>query len=59
MLNQLAEYFQKMFQGSNEPKTRGSELEAYIVKHSPQTTCDVERLIRQFDMRQSDKGWSV
>lgn len=59
MLNQLAEYFQKMFQSSEKPQTYSSELEAYIVKNSPQTACDVDRLTRQFDMRQSGKGWMV
>ena len=59
MLAQLAEYFQKMFQGSDKPQTYSSELEAYIVKNAPQNTCDVDRLTRQFDMRQSGKGWLV
>ena len=57
MLNQLAEYFQKMFQSSAEPKTYSSELEAYIVKNAPQNTYDVDRLTRQFDLQQSGKGW--
>jgi hypothetical protein len=56
MLNQLAEYFHKMLQGSQKPQTYGSELEAYIVKNAPQTACDVDRLTRQFDL-QSRQGW--
>ena len=57
MLSQLAEYFQKMFQSFEKPQTYSSELETYIVNNSPQTTCDVDRLTRQFDMQQSGKGW--
>jgi hypothetical protein len=40
----LAEKFQK-------PATYGSELEAYIVAHEPQTAYDVDRLTRQFDLK--------
>ena len=58
MLHQLAEYFQKMLQSSQKSQTYGSELEAYIVKNSPQTACDVDRLTRQFDL-QSRQGWVV
>ena len=57
MLTQLAEYFQKMFQSSDKPQIYSSELEAYIVKNSPKTACDVDRLTRQFDLRHSGKGW--
>lgn len=57
MLNQLAEYFQKMFQGFDRPQTYGSALEEYIVRHSPQTPHDVDRLTRQFDMQQAGRNW--
>ena len=57
MLNQLAEYFQKMFQSYNKPQTYGSALEEYIVKNSPMDACDVDRLTREFDLKQSNTGF--
>ena len=57
MLNQLAEYFHKMFQKLEKPQTYGSALEEYIVRNSPQNSCDVDRLTRQFDLRQAGRGW--
>ena len=57
MLNQLAEYFHKMFQNFEKPQTYGSALEEYIVRNAPQNSCDVDRLTRQFDMKQSGRGW--
>ena len=57
MLNQLAEYFHKMFQNFCKPQTYSSALEEYIVRHAPQDSCDVDRLTRQFDLRQSGRGW--
>jgi len=40
----LAETFEK-------PATYGSELERYIVSNDPQSACDVDRLTREFDLR--------
>ena len=57
MLNQLAEYFHKMFQDFGKPQTYSSALEEFIVKNEPQNTCDVDRLTRQFDLMQSRRGW--
>jgi hypothetical protein len=57
MLTKLAEYFHKMFQKFEKPQTYGSALEAYIVRNAPQTSCDVDRLTRQFDLKQSGRGW--
>ena len=57
MLNQLAEYFQKMFQAFEKPQTYGTALEEYIVRHAPQNSCDVDRLTRQFEIQQSGRGW--
>lgn len=34
------------------PTTYGSQLEEYIVSHSPKDTYDVERLTREFDEKQ-------
>ena len=57
MLNQLAEYFHKMFQKLGEPQTYSSALEEYIVRNAPQTACDVERLTRQFELNHLRRGW--
>jgi len=57
MLNQLAEYFHKLFQSFEKPQTYGSALEEYIVRNAPQNSCDVDRLTRQFDLQQSGRGW--
>jgi hypothetical protein len=52
MLNQLAGYFHNLFNNFGKPQTYGSALEEYIVSHSPQTACDIDRLIRQFHISQ-------
>ena len=57
MLNQLAEYFHKMIQRFKKPQIYGSALEEYIVSRAPQTSCDVDRLTRQFDLYHSRKNW--
>lgn len=57
MLNQLAEYFHKMFQKLGKPQTYSSALEEYIVRNAPQTACDVERLTRQFELNRVRRGW--
>jgi hypothetical protein len=58
MLNQLAEYFQKMFQTIEKPQTYGAALEAYIMSHAPQNVGDIDRLTRQFDLSQvNHRGW--
>lgn len=46
-IKKLAEEFQK-------PQTYGSQLEKYIARKNPQTTADVEILMRQFNQR---KEW--
>jgi len=57
MLKQLAEYFQKMFQNFSKPQTYQSALEEYIIKNAPQTTCDIDRLTRQFELMHTRRGW--
>ena len=49
--------FQKLLGDFNKPQTYGTALEEYIVRHSPQNSCDVDRLTRQFEIQQSGKGW--
>jgi hypothetical protein len=44
----LAESFEK-------PLTYGSALEAYIVSHDPQNAGDVDRLMREFDNKMSNR----
>jgi len=57
MLKQLSEYVQKIIQNFSKPQTYSSALEEYIVRNAPLTTCDVDRLTRQFDIINSRKGW--
>jgi hypothetical protein len=57
MLNQITGYFQKIFQNFSKPQTYQSALEEYIVKNAPQTTCDIDRLTRQFELMHSRRGW--
>jgi hypothetical protein len=62
MLNDLAEYFQKMIQKFEKPTTYGSELEYYIVSNNPQDSCDVDRLAREFEERNLKRtlsGWPL
>lgn len=40
-----------------KPQTYGSELEAYIVSHDPQSAYDVDRLSREFDNRNKFGGF--
>lgn len=35
----------------NKPQTYGSALEAYIVANEPKDACDVDRLSREFDLK--------
>jgi hypothetical protein len=56
-MKSILSYFQKLFGDFNKPQTYGSALEEYIVSHSPQTSCDVDRLTRQFEIQHSRKGW--
>ena len=46
----LAEQFQK-------PQTYGSALEAYIVRNEPQNAGDVDRLMREFDTKMSNRSY--
>ena len=46
-----------MFQNLNKPQTYGSALEEYIVKNAPRDACDVDRLTREFDLKQSNTGF--
>ena len=57
MLNQLAGYFHSLFNSFSKPQTYGSALEEYIMRHAPQTSCDVDRLTRQFEMQEAGRGW--
>ena len=37
--------------------TYGSALEQYIVSHAPQSTGDVERLTREFDLKTTTRNF--
>lgn len=55
MLNQLAAYFNKMFD-MQKSSTYGSELEQYIVSKRPQSVAEIDHWTRQFD-REQQRGW--
>ena len=57
MLNQLAGYFHNLFNNFNKPQTYGAALEEYIVRHSPQSSCDIDRLTHQFESQHAKRGW--
>jgi hypothetical protein len=57
MLNQIASYFNSLINNFSRPQTYGSALEEYIMRHAPQTSCDVDRLTRQFEMQETGRGW--
>jgi hypothetical protein len=62
MLNELAAYFHKIFSAFEKPTSYGSALEYYIVKNNPQDGCDVDRLTREFDLKNSNRahsGWPL
>lgn len=48
----LAQQFEK-------PTTYGSELEYYIVSNNPNDACDVDRLTREYEARNSLRGWPL
>lgn len=54
MLNQLVEYFYKIFE---QPKIYRSKLEEYIISNDPQNSFDIDRLIRQYDSNQSKESY--
>lgn len=44
-------WVKSLLQAYQRPQTYGSELEAYIVSHQPQSAADVDRLTREFDQK--------
>lgn len=58
MLNNLVAYIQKMFEPQQHTDTYGAALEAWIVRHNPQSPGDVDRLVREFDRQQARSGWT-
>lgn len=60
MLTAIINRANSMFNAFGKSQTYGSALEAYIVSNNPQDICDIDRLSRQFDQRQSTRaslGW--
>lgn len=53
LITSIFGWAKSLFQALQKPTTYGSELEAYIVSHDPQTAYDVDRLTREFDIRQT------
>ena len=54
MLNQLAEYFTRLFAAQT---TYGSELEQYIVSKGPQSVAEIDYWTKQFDNIRNRGGW--
>jgi hypothetical protein len=46
-----------LFESFSKPQTYGSALESYIVSNNPQSADDVDRLSREFELRQSQFIW--
>lgn len=44
-------WVKSLAQDFSKPQTYGSALEAYIVSNDPQNPADVDRLMREFDQR--------
>lgn len=44
-------WVKNLAQDFSKPQTYGSALEAYIVAQQPQSTSDVDRLVREFDQK--------
>jgi len=47
-------WIKKLAEDFSKPTTYGTELEKYITSNNPQSTADVEMLMRQFNQQ---KGW--
>jgi hypothetical protein len=50
-IQSIAGWVKSLTQDFGKPQTYGSELEAYIVSHQPQSPGDVDRLMREFDQK--------
>jgi hypothetical protein len=47
----LVGWVKSLAQQYQKPQTYGSALEAYIIANDPQNACDVDRLTREFDQK--------
>lgn len=56
MLNQLVEYFNKLF-ATHGQATYGSDLEKYIVSKRPQSAAEIDHWTKQFDQNQTQRSW--
>ena len=50
----IAGWVKKLAEDFQKPQTYGSQLEEYIARGNPQTTADVEMLMRQYEQQ---KEW--
>jgi hypothetical protein len=55
-IQSIVSWAKSLAENFSKPQTYGSELEAYIVAHGPQSAGDVDRLMREFDRR---KEWAL
>jgi hypothetical protein len=50
-------WVKNLAQEFSKPQTYGSALEAYIVRNQPQDAGDVDRLMREFDNKMSERSF--
>lgn len=52
-IQSLTGWFKQLAEQFGKPQTYGSELEAYITSRNPQDAGEVDRLMREFDIKNS------
>ena len=57
MLAEIINRAKSMFNSFSKPQTYGSALEAYIVSNNPQNEGDIDRLMREFDAKMSNRSY--
>lgn len=51
LIQLLTDRVKSLLQSIKQPRTYGSELEAYIVTNNPKDSGDIDRLTREFNNR--------
>jgi hypothetical protein len=57
LITAIVGWVKSLVQAFQKPLSYGSELEAYIVSHDPQSAYDVDRLTREFDNKNRHGGF--
>ena len=58
-IQSLTGWFKQLAEQIGKTQTYGSELESYITSRNPQDAGEVDRLMRDFDNRMSNRGGFV